>query len=155
MSSRFQLPCLRRFSDSSQVRRVAWSGQTTLLFHLSRKYGRVLGRRKCVTNAVSQKSAEKRAVQVPQKNVWAIDCRINSLSGMSARLRPLMPANPMDRYANTSAGTVPIMLDETYRMGKLKKGDIVVSVAIGAGWAWGATVYRWTKEQYKGAQTAA
>jgi 3-oxoacyl-[acyl-carrier-protein] synthase-3 len=61
----------------------------------------------------------------------------------------------MDRYANTSAGTVPIMLDETYRMGKLKKGDIVVSVAIGAGWAWGATVYRWTKEQYKGAQTAA
>jgi 3-oxoacyl-[acyl-carrier-protein] synthase-3 len=56
----------------------------------------------------------------------------------------------MDRYANTSAGTVPIMLDETYRSGKLKKGDIVVSVAIGAGWAWGAAVYRWTKDQYVG-----
>jgi 3-oxoacyl-[acyl-carrier-protein] synthase-3 len=54
----------------------------------------------------------------------------------------------MDRYANTSAGTVPIMLDETYRSGKLKKGDIVLSVAIGAGWSWGAAVYRWTKEQY-------
>jgi 3-oxoacyl-[acyl-carrier-protein] synthase-3 len=54
----------------------------------------------------------------------------------------------MDRYANTSAGTVPIMLDETYRSGKLKKGDIVVSVAIGAGWSWGAAVYRWTKDQF-------
>ena len=61
----------------------------------------------------------------------------------------------MDRYANTSAGTVPIMLDETYRSGKLKKGDIVVSLAIGAGWSWGAAVYRWTKEQYVDmAQTA-
>jgi 3-oxoacyl-[acyl-carrier-protein] synthase-3 len=55
----------------------------------------------------------------------------------------------MDKYANTSAATVPIMLDETYRSGKLKKGDIVVSVAIGAGWVWGATIYKWTKEQYQ------
>lgn len=55
----------------------------------------------------------------------------------------------MDKYANTSAGTVPIMLDETYRSGKLKKGDIIVSVAIGAGWSWGASVYRWTKDQYQ------
>ena len=54
----------------------------------------------------------------------------------------------MDKYGNTSAGTIPIMLDETYRSGRLKKGDIVLSVAIGAGWAWGATVYRWTREQY-------
>lgn len=54
----------------------------------------------------------------------------------------------MNKYANTSAATVPIMLDETYRNGKLKKGDIVLSVAIGAGWVWGATVYRWAKDQY-------
>jgi len=57
----------------------------------------------------------------------------------------------MDKYANTSAATVPIMLDETYRSGKLKKGDIIVSVAIGAGWVWGATIYKWTKEQYQAA----
>ena len=95
------MKCLRVFNYVACVGLVTvarcgeWPGRgTTLLFHLSRKYGRVLGRRKCVTNAVFQKSAEKRAVQVPQKNVWAIDCRINSLSGMNARLRPLMPANP-------------------------------------------------------------
>jgi DNA polymerase V len=38
------------------------------------------------------------AVQVPQKNVRAIDYRINSLDGVSARSRPLMPADPLQRY---------------------------------------------------------
>ena len=61
----------------------------------------------------------------------------------------------MDKYANTSAATVPIMLDETYRNGKLKKGDIILSVAIGAGWVWGATIYTWVKEQYQSNPAAA
>ena len=94
MFSRFQLRRLRRFNDNSQARRVAWLGKTTLLFHLLRKYGRLLGKRKCVSNAFSCKSAKKRAVQVPQKNVRAIDYRINSLGGVGARLRPVMPADP-------------------------------------------------------------
>ncbi len=49
----------------------------------------------------------------------------------------------MDIYANTSAGSVPIMLDETWKLGTLKRGDIVVMAAVGAGWTWGATVLRW------------
>ncbi len=49
----------------------------------------------------------------------------------------------MDIYANTSAGSVPIMLDETAKGGLLKRGDIVVLVAVGAGWTWGASVLRW------------
>ncbi len=49
----------------------------------------------------------------------------------------------MDKYANTSAGSVPIMLDETAKGGLLKRGDIVALVAVGSGWTWGASVLRW------------
>lgn len=49
----------------------------------------------------------------------------------------------MDKYANTSGGTVPIILDETLKSGKIKKGDIVVLAAVGSGWAYGAAVIKW------------
>jgi len=49
----------------------------------------------------------------------------------------------MDRYANTSGGTVPILLDEANRSGKLKSGDLIVSAAVGSGWTWGALLFRW------------
>ncbi len=49
----------------------------------------------------------------------------------------------MDRYANTSAGTIPIILDEVHRNGEFTEGDLVLFAAIGAGWTWGAGLYRW------------
>jgi len=49
----------------------------------------------------------------------------------------------MDRYANTSGGTIPIMLDETNKNGLLKKGDLVLFAAVGAGWTWGTALYKW------------
>lgn len=49
----------------------------------------------------------------------------------------------MDRYANTSSGTIPILLDETNKRSMLQKGDVVVFAAVGAGWAWGAIAMRW------------
>ena len=51
----------------------------------------------------------------------------------------------MDRYANTSGGTVPIMLDECNKSGKLKKGDIVLFAAVGSGWTYGASIIKWAK----------
>ena len=45
----------------------------------------------------------------------------------------------MQRYGNTVAGTIPILLAETW--GKLKKGDIVLFAAIGSGWSYGAAIY--------------
>lgn len=44
------------------------------------------------------------------------------------------------QYGNTSAASVPIALDECIRTGRLKKGDIFVVVAFGAGVTWGASV---------------
>lgn len=49
----------------------------------------------------------------------------------------------MDRYANTSGGTIPIVLDETHRKGEFKKGDLLLFAAVGAGWTWGTALYRW------------
>ncbi len=49
----------------------------------------------------------------------------------------------MDRYANTSGGTIPIMLDEVHRNGLLKKGDLILFAAVGAGWTWGTGLYKW------------
>jgi 3-oxoacyl-[acyl-carrier-protein] synthase-3 len=44
------------------------------------------------------------------------------------------------QYGNTSAASVPIAFDECVRAGKLKKGDIFIFVAFGAGHTWGANV---------------
>jgi 3-oxoacyl-[acyl-carrier-protein] synthase III len=49
----------------------------------------------------------------------------------------------MDKYANTSGGTIPILLDEANRAGLLKKDNIIVFAAVGSGWTWGAIAMRW------------
>ena len=49
----------------------------------------------------------------------------------------------MDRFANTSGGTIPILLDEAHRGGKIKRNDLIVFAAVGSGWTWGAAIYRW------------
>ena len=50
----------------------------------------------------------------------------------------------MDRYANTSGGTIPILLDEVNRSGKLKKGDNILFAAVGSGWTYGAAILKWS-----------
>jgi 3-oxoacyl-[acyl-carrier-protein] synthase-3 len=49
----------------------------------------------------------------------------------------------VDRYGNTSAASIPIALTEAVRSGRLKDGDLVVTVGFGAGLTWGANVMRW------------
>lgn len=48
----------------------------------------------------------------------------------------------MDKYANTSGGTIPIVLDETLKSGKVKEGNILLFAAVGSGWTWGAALYK-------------
>lgn len=49
----------------------------------------------------------------------------------------------MDKYANTSGGTIPILLDEVNKLGRLHKGDIVLFAAVGSGWTYGASIIKW------------
>jgi 3-oxoacyl-[acyl-carrier-protein] synthase III len=49
----------------------------------------------------------------------------------------------IDRYGNTSSASLPISLDEANRAGRLKQGDLIAMMAIGAGMAWGSALLRW------------
>lgn len=48
----------------------------------------------------------------------------------------------MDKYANTSGGTIPIVLDETYKSGKIQPGNLLLFAAVGSGWTWGTALYK-------------
>jgi len=49
----------------------------------------------------------------------------------------------IQKYGNTSAASIPIALDEAVRNGRIKKGDLIMLVAFGAGFTWGAVLIRW------------
>jgi 3-oxoacyl-[acyl-carrier-protein] synthase-3 len=49
----------------------------------------------------------------------------------------------LDRYGNTSAGSIPLALDEARRQGRVHSGDNVLFCGFGAGLAWAAGVMRW------------
>jgi 3-oxoacyl-[acyl-carrier-protein] synthase III len=49
----------------------------------------------------------------------------------------------IDKYGNTSAGSVPLALDEANRSGRIKPGDNIVMVAFGGGLIWGAAAVKW------------
>ncbi len=51
----------------------------------------------------------------------------------------------IDRYGNTSAGTIPMLLAEAEQNGTLRDGHVIAMVAFGAGLTWGAVVMRWGK----------
>jgi 3-oxoacyl-[acyl-carrier-protein] synthase-3 len=49
----------------------------------------------------------------------------------------------IDRYGNTTAGTIPLAMQTALEEGKLKKGSLVLLAAVGAGFTSGATLLRW------------
>jgi 3-oxoacyl-[acyl-carrier-protein] synthase III len=49
----------------------------------------------------------------------------------------------IDRYGNTTAGTIPLAMDTARQEGKLKKGNLVMLASVGAGFPVGATLLRW------------
>jgi 3-oxoacyl-[acyl-carrier-protein] synthase-3 len=50
----------------------------------------------------------------------------------------------IDRYGNTTSGTIPLAMHTAIEEGKLKKGDLVLVAAVGAGFTVGATLLRWS-----------
>ena len=49
----------------------------------------------------------------------------------------------IDRYGNTTAGTIPLGLRDAVEQGRLHKGDLVLLVAVGAGYTTGGVLLRW------------
>jgi 3-oxoacyl-[acyl-carrier-protein] synthase-3 len=49
----------------------------------------------------------------------------------------------LDRYGNTSGGSIPIALDELVREGRVRRGDLLLTSGFGAGLTWGTALWRW------------
>lgn len=67
------------------------------------------------------------------------------VESVAKRLKQPMEKFPMnmDRYGNTSAASIPILLDEMNRDGRLKHGEKIVLAGFGAGLTWGASLLEW------------
>jgi 3-oxoacyl-[acyl-carrier-protein] synthase-3 len=48
----------------------------------------------------------------------------------------------IQKYGNTTAATIPLLWDEAVRAGRIAPGDLVLTVAFGAGMSWGANLLR-------------
>jgi 3-oxoacyl-[acyl-carrier-protein] synthase III len=59
-------------------------------------------------------------------------------------LKPECVIINIDRYGNTTAGTIPLAMQTAHEDGRLKKGDLVLLASVGAGFTVGATLLRWT-----------
>lgn len=58
-------------------------------------------------------------------------------------LRPESVVVNIERYGNTTAGTIPLAMNTAIDQGKLKKGSLVMLASVGAGFTVGATLLRW------------
>lgn len=76
-----------------------------------------------------------------QANLRIIDATANRM-GLS---KEKVMVN-IDRYGNTTAGTIPICLSELYEQHKITKGDYIVLSSFGAGYTWGSILLRWSME---------
>jgi 3-oxoacyl-[acyl-carrier-protein] synthase-3 len=52
----------------------------------------------------------------------------------------------VQKYGNTSAGSIPIALTEAVHEGRVHRGDVLVFVGFGAGLTWAANVIRWSRD---------
>jgi 3-oxoacyl-[acyl-carrier-protein] synthase-3 len=81
-------------------------------------------------------------VYVPhQANVRIIDHATKRLGIPSERV-----VINVDRYGNTSSGSIPLALAEAQADGRLRAGSLVLMTGMGAGLTWGSALMRWTEE---------
>jgi 3-oxoacyl-[acyl-carrier-protein] synthase III len=81
-------------------------------------------------------------VYVPhQANVRIIDHATRKLGVPSDRV-----VVNVDRYGNTSSGSIPLALADAAADGRLRPGRLVLMTGMGAGLTWGSALLRWTKE---------
>ena len=73
-----------------------------------------------------------------QANMRIINAAVKDLG-----IDPAKVVNNLERYGNTSAGSIPLALDEAYREGRIRRGNHILFSGFGAGLAWGTVLMRW------------
>ena len=84
-------------------------------------------------------SPESIKVLIPHQANLRISEMVQKLLG----LRDDQVYNNIQRYGNTTAGSIPIALDECVQGGRLQRGDLLVLAAFGSGFTWGSAAIRW------------
>ncbi|MDR0457212.1 MAG: ketoacyl-ACP synthase III [Treponema sp.] len=83
----------------------------------------------------------------PDDIAWIIPHQANARIVQAARRRLKVPAEKfylnIEEYANTSAASIPLALDEMNRNGKLKKGDLIMTIGFGGGLTYGGNIILW------------
>ena len=69
--------------------------------------------------------------------------RIINATAERLELRPESVIVNIERYGNTTAGTIPLAMNTAIEQGKLKNGSLVMLASVGAGFTVGATLLRW------------
>jgi 3-oxoacyl-[acyl-carrier-protein] synthase III len=73
-----------------------------------------------------------------QANLRIISAAVDKMG-----LDPSQVAINIDRYANTTAGTIPICLSEAVECKKIQAKDLILLASFGAGFTWGSLLLRW------------
>lgn len=119
---------------AKRLHKVQMNGREVFKFavrSLSEKLGEAL-------EANGVKPEQVTHVIAHQANIRIIDAVLERV-GISREKATLN----IDRYGNTSSASLPMTLDEANRAGKLKAGDLVAMMAIGAGMSYGSALVRW------------
>jgi 3-oxoacyl-[acyl-carrier-protein] synthase III len=93
---------------------------------------------RAVLSAAGQSLEELTLLLAHQANL-----RISEVMQKDLGLRDDQVYNNIMRYGNTTAATIPILLDECVRAGRLQRGDLLVMTAFGSGFMWGSAAVRW------------
>jgi 3-oxoacyl-[acyl-carrier-protein] synthase-3 len=103
--------------------------------------------RHAVTNLTSVLNEVLASADLTAEDVdWVVphqaNARIIEATAKKLALDPSKVVMTVDQHANTSAASVPLALDVAVRDGRIKRDDLIVIEAMGAGFTWGASVVR-------------
>ncbi len=98
------------------------------------------------TAKVIQEVLQQAAIDIEHIDYFLLhQANLRILEGVSRKLK--IPWSKIlvniDRYGNTSAASLPILLTEAVNEGKIKKGQLLLFAGFGAGLSWGVTIWRW------------
>jgi 3-oxoacyl-[acyl-carrier-protein] synthase-3 len=95
-----------------------------------------------VANALCERNGVKPA-DIAMVFPHQANFRINEMVRESLGLAPERVFNNIHKYGNTTAATIPISMSEAVAEKRVKEGDLVLTLAFGAGFTWGANLIRW------------
>jgi 3-oxoacyl-[acyl-carrier-protein] synthase-3 len=87
--------------------------------------------------------AQVRAEDIKYVIPHQANLRINQMVGEQLGLPHGKVLNNIQKYGNTTAASIPLLLDETYRAGLLEEGDLLMLLGFGSGFTWGSALLRW------------